>query len=200
MKNNSYINYEKMLITGSSHAGYYPNAETLTLKVLYDKESGKILGAQAVGKEGVDKRIDVIATIMRLGGTTADMRDAELCYAPPYSGAKDPINMIGMAIENIRQGLVKPYFGTDFTGMTVIDVRPPEVYNAAHIENAINIPAGKIRERLNDIPKDKPLMIHCFKGYTSYVVCRILAQHGFKEIYSYAGGWSQYVIESKNKK
>lgn len=193
------INYEKMLITGSSHAGYYPNAETLTLKVLYDKESGKILGAQAVGKEGVDKRIDVIATIMRLGGTTADMRDAELCYAPPYSGAKDPINMIGMAIENIRQGLVKPYFGTDFTGMTVIDVRPPEVYNAAHIENAINIPAGKIRERLNDIPKDKPLMIHCFKGYTSYVVCRILAQHGFKEIYSYAGGWSQYVIESKNK-
>lgn len=194
------ISYEKMLITGSSHAGYYPNAEALTLKVLYDKESGKILGAQAVGKEGVDKRIDVIATVMRLGGTTADLRDAELCYAPPYSGAKDPINMIGMAIENIRQGLVKPYFGTDFSGMTVIDVRPPEVYNAAHIENAINIPAGKIRERLNDIPKDKPIMIHCFKGYTSYVVCRILAQHGFKEIYSYAGGWSQYVIESKNKK
>ena len=194
------INYEKMLITGSSHAGYYPNAETLTLKVLYDKENGKILGAQAVGKEGVDKRIDVIATIMRLGGTTADMRDAELCYAPPYSGAKDPINMIGMAIENIRQGLVKPYFGTNFDGMTIIDVRPPEVYNAAHMENAINIPAGKIRERLNDIPKDKPIMVHCFKGYTSYVVCRILAQHGFTEIYSYAGGWSQYIAESQNKK
>ena len=191
------ISYEKMLITGSSHAGYYPNAQNLTLKVLYEKKSGKILGAQAVGKEGVDKRIDVIATIMRLGGTTADLRDAELCYAPPYSSAKDPINMIGMAIENVRQGLVKPCFGTEFKGMTIIDVRPPEVYNTAHMKNAINIPAGKIRERLNKIPQDKPIMVHCFKGYTSYVVSRILVQHGFKEVYSYAGGWEQYIAESK---
>ena len=192
------IAYEKMLISGYSHAGYYPNAQNLTLKVLYNKR-GKILGAQAVGKEGVDKRIDVIATIMRLGGTTKDLRDAELCYVPPYSGAKDPINMIGMAIENVRQGLVKPSFGTDFSGMTIIDVRPPEVYKAGHMENAINIPAGKIRERLNEIPQDKPIMVHCFRGYTSYVVSRILVQNGFKEVYSYAGGWEQYVTESKKK-
>lgn len=184
--------YEKMLIMGSSHAGYYPNAEALTLKVLYDNQTGKILGAQCVGKEGVDKRIDVIATIMRLGGTVADLRDAELCYAPPYSGAKDPINLIGMAIENVRQGLMKPYFGLDFENMVVVDVRPPQVYAQEHIAGAINIPAGQIRSRLNELPKDKTIMVHCFKGYTSYVVVRILMQNGFENVLSYAGGWNFY--------
>lgn len=184
--------YEKMLIMGSSHAGYYPNAEALTLKVLYDNQTGKILGAQCIGKEGVDKRIDVIATIMRLGGTVADLRDAELCYAPPYSGAKDPINLIGMAIENVRQGLVRPYFGLDFENMVVVDVRPPQVYAQEHIAGAINIPAGQIRSRLNELPKDKTIMVHCFKGYTSYVVARILMQNGFKHVLSYAGGWNFY--------
>ena len=185
------ISYEKMIINGSSHAGYYPGGEPLTLKVLYSKE-GKILGAQAIGKDGVDKRIDVIATIMRLGGSTADLRDAELCYAPPYSGAKDPINLIGMAIENVRQGLVKPYFGRDFADMVVLDVRPSIMYEQAHIKDAINIPAGQIRNRLGELPKDKPIMIHCVKGYTSYVVARILAQYGFENIFSYAGGWTFY--------
>lgn len=184
--------YEKMLIMGSSHAGYYPNAEALTLKVLYDNQTGKIFGAQCVGKEGVDKRIDVIATIMRLGGTVADLRDAELCYAPPYSGAKDPINLIGMAIENVRQGLMKPYFGLDFENMVVVDVRPPQVYAQEHIAGAINIPAGQIRSRLNELPKDKTIMVHCFKGYTSYVVARILMQNGFENVLSYAGGWNFY--------
>ena len=185
------IPYEKMIILANSHAGYYPGAESITLKVLYSHE-GKILGAQAVGKEGVDKRIDVIATIMRLNGTTADLRDAELCYAPPYSGAKDPVNLIGMAIENARQGLVKPYFGTTFDDMVILDVRPPQIYAKEHIEGAINIPAGQIRSRLNELPKDKTIMVHCFKGYTSYVVARILLQNGFDKILSYAGGWNFY--------
>ena len=185
------IPYEKMIILANSHAGYYPGAESMTLKVLYSHE-GKILGAQAVGKDGVDKRIDVIATIMRLNGTTADLRDAELCYAPPYSGAKDPVNLIGMAIENARQGLVKPYFGTTFDDMVVLDVRPPQIYAKEHIEGAINIPAGQIRSRLNELPKDKTIMVHCFKGYTSYVVARILLQNGFDKILSYAGGWNFY--------
>ena len=185
------VPYEKMLILGNSHAGYYPGAETLVLKVLYGKD-GKIFGAQAVGKQGVDKRIDVIATIMRLGGTTADLRDAELCYAPPYSGAKDPVNLIGMAIENVRQGLVEPYFGLDFNGMLVLDVRPSAVYEKEHIDGAINIPAGQIRARLAELPQDKPIMVHCFKGYTSYVVARILMQNGFDNVLSYAGGWNFY--------
>ena len=183
--------YQKMIIIANSHAGYYPDAQALTLKVLYNQE-GKILGAQAVGKEGVDKRIDVIATVMRLGGTTADLRDAELCYAPPYSGAKDPVNLIGMAIENVRQGLVKPYFGTDFADMFVLDVRPTAVYEQEHIEGAINIPAAQIRTRLNELPKDKTIMVHCFKGYTSYVVARILMQNGFENVLSYSGGWTFY--------
>ena len=158
------------------------------------------MGAQAVGKDGVDKRIDVIATIMRLNGTVADLRDAELCYAPPYSGAKDPVNLIGMAIENVRNNLVRPYFGTDFANMLVLDVRPKAAYDAEHIENAVNIPAGQIRQRLAELPKDKTIMIHCFKGYTSYVVARILAQNGFNNIVSYAGGWSHYKTLMEDKK
>ena len=185
------IPYHKMLINGTGHAGYYPDAKDLTLKVLYDDE-GKILGAQAVGTEGADKRIDVIATIMRLNGTTKDLRDAELCYAPPYSSAKDPINIIGMAIENLRDGLYQPCFGTEFGDMLVLDVRPKEMYEAAHIDGAVNIPAGQLRERLNELPKDKTIMVHCVKGYTSYVAARILLQNGFDRVLSYAGGWKQY--------
>ena len=161
----------------------------MVLKVSYGKD-GKIFGAQAVGKQGVDKRIDVIATIMRLGGTTTDLREAELCYAPPYSGAKDPVNLIGMAIENVRLGLVEPYFGLDFSNMLVLDVRPQAVYEKEHIEGAINIPAGQIRARLAELPQDKPIMVHCFKGYTSYVVARILMQNGLYNVLRYAGGWN----------
>lgn len=185
------IPYEKMVITSASHAGYYPDAQELTLKVLYDKD-GKILGAQGVGAQGVDKRIDVIATVMRLNGTAQDLRDAELCYAPPYSSAKDPVNMIGMAIENAREGLVAPCFGTDFADMFVLDVRPAEMYQAGHIDGAVNIPAAQIRKRLDELPRDKTIMVHCVKGYTSYVVARILMQNGFKNVLSYAGGWSYY--------
>lgn len=180
-----------MVVTSASHAGYYPDAQELTLKVLYDKD-GKILGAQAVGTQGVDKRIDVIATVMRLNGTTQDLRDAELCYAPPYSSAKDPVNIIGMAIENAREGLVEPYFGTDFGDLFILDVRPAEMYQAEHIAGAVNIPAAQIRKRLDELPRDKTIMVHCVKGYTSYVVARILMQSGFKNVLSYAGGWSYY--------
>lgn len=192
------IEYDKMIVVGSSHAGYYPGAENLTLKVLYDK-SGKILGAQAVGKDGVDKRIDVIATVMRLGGTAADLRDAELCYAPPYSGAKDAVNIIGMAIENALQGLVRPWFGDEFEDMVVLDVRPKGVYEQEHIAGAVNIPAAQIRDRLAELPKDKTIMVHCFKGYTSYVVARVLMQNGFDKVLSYAGGWTLYKELQKNK-
>lgn len=190
------VSYQKMIVWTTTHAGYYPNAEWLALKVIYDEKSGKIYGAQAVGGEGVDKRINVISTIMRLNGTTEDLRDAELCYSPPYSNAKDAINLIGMAIENIREGQFVPYFGTDFSGMTVLDVRAAAAYNEKHIEGAINIPAGQLRERMAEIPRSKPILVHCYRGYSSYVVVRILMQNGFKNIYSYAGGWQQYEAET----
>lgn len=186
------IDYQKMITWSMTNAGYYPNAQWLALKVMYDSQSGKIYGAQAVGQKDVDKRIDVIATIMRLNGTVEDLRDAELCYSPPYSNAKDAINLIGMAIENVRSGLVRPYFGTNFSDMFVLDVRSSDVYKQEHIAGAVNIPAGQLRDRINEIPRDKPIMIHCFRGYTSYVVARILVQHGFENITSYAGGWQQY--------
>lgn len=188
--------YQKMIIWTTTHAGYYPNSEWLALKVIFDEKTGKIFGAQAVGGEGVDKRINVISTIMRLNGTTEDLRDAELCYAPPYSNAKDAINLIGMAIENIKEGLFKPYFGTDFTSMRILDVRSSASYNEKHIDGAVNIPAGQLRDRINEIPKDKPLLVHCYRGYSSYVVTRILMQNGFNEVYSYAGGWQQYEAET----
>ena len=190
------VAHQKMIVWTTTHAGYYPNAEWIALKVMFDEKSGKIFGAQAVGADGVDKRINVISTIMRLNGTVEDLRDAELCYAPPYSNAKDAINLIGMAIENIRQGQFKPYFGTDFDGFTVLDVRSRASYAEKHIEGAINIPAGQLRDRMAEIPRDKPLLVHCYRGYSSYVVVRILMQNGFKDVFSYAGGWQQYEAET----
>ncbi len=186
-----HISYKKMIITGSSHAGYYPGSSPLFLKVLYN-DNGDILGAQAIGKEGVDKRIDVLATVMRLKGKISDLRDAELCYAPPYSSAKDPINIMGMAIENVQRGLFQPYFDSNFADKVILDVRPNQMYEKEHIEGAINIPSGQIRNRMNELPKDKPIVVYCVKGYTSYVVCRILEQNGFNNVMSYAGGWLYY--------
>ena len=182
--------FEKMIVWAFSHAGYYPDPKPLALKVLYNK-NGKILGAQAVGAEGADKRIDVIATIMRLNGTIKDLRDAELCYAPPYSSAKDVVNIAGMAIENVQKGLTKPYFGTDFSGVLVIDVRPADVFALGHIPGAVNIPGGILRSKLADIPKDKPIVICCRRGYNGYVAGRTLADLGV-DIYNYAGGFWQY--------
>lgn len=187
--------FEKMIVWGLSHAGYYPDSRPLALKILYAKE-GRILGAQAVGAEGVDKRIDVIATLIRLNGSVEDLRDAELCYAPPYSSAKDIINVAGMAIENARNGLVKPYFGTDFSGMQVIDVRPAEDFAQGHIPGAINIPSRLLRATLPDVPTDKPIVLCCRRGYNSYVAGRILENHGVG-IYNYAGGFWQYEAMTK---
>ncbi|MFI3242504.1 MAG: FAD-dependent oxidoreductase [Alphaproteobacteria bacterium] len=191
------IEYDKMIVVGSSHAGYYPNSEQINMKVLYD-EDGRILGAQAVGKTGIDKRIDIIASIMRLNGTVEDLRDAELCYAPPYSGAKDIINLMGMAIQNARQNLVRPYFDNSFDGFFVVDVRPKEIYNQGHIPFALNIPFIDLKSRLSEIPKDARILVHCTIGRTSYMASRILLANGFKEVYSYAGGWRQYLWQEQN--
>ncbi len=193
----SHISYQKMIIASNSHAAYYPNASKLTLKVLYAPD-GKILGAQAVGKEGVDKRIDIIASIMHMKGTISDLRDAELCYAPPFSSAKDPINLIGMAIENARNHLFEPYFEEPSSDMIILDVRPEKSYKQEHIKGAINIPAAQIRARLQELDKNKTIFVYCFKGYTSYLVSRILILNGFKNVLSYAGGYEHYKIQKQN--
>ena len=191
-------NYLKNIVMCNSHAGYYPNAKFMTIKLLFTPE-GKILGAQAAGYEGVEKRIDVISTVMRLNGKVQDLIDLELCYAPPYSSAKDPVNLLGMSSQNILDGLFKPAFYEDLKDAVIIDVRPSLAYQMSNIEGAISIPAAEIRGRLNEIPKDKKVVLHCRRGYTSYVAARILSGYGYSDIYSFCGGKLLYDEIAKEK-
>lgn len=185
------IPYWKTYVYGRSHAGYYPNSDMILYKLLFAND-GKILGIQGIGESGVEKRVDVIATIMRNNGTVQDMIDAELCYAPPYSSAKDPVNILGMSADNILKGLVKPAYFEDLKDAVVIDVRPNMIYKMGTIDGAINIPIAEIRERLDEIPRDKKVILSCNTGYTSYCASRILAQKGFNNIYSFMGGYELY--------
>lgn len=185
------IPYLKTFVYARSHAGYYPDSDMILFKLLFNAD-GKILGAQAIGASGVEKRIDVIATIMRNNGTVKEMVDSELCYAPPYSSAKDPVNILGMNADNILKGLLKPAFFEDLKDSFLIDVRPEISYKTNTIKGAINIPATQLRNRLTEIPKDKKVVLFCVTGYTSYIASRILLQNGFKNVYSFAGGFELY--------
>ncbi len=185
------IPYLKTYVYGYSHAGYYPNSNTILYKLLFSN-NGKILGIQGIGESGVEKRVDVIATIMRNNGTVQDMIDAELCYAPPYSSAKDSVNILGMNADNILKGLVKPAYFEDLKDAVVIDVRPNMIYKMGTIDGAINIPIIEIRQRLDEIPKDKKVILSCNTGYTSYCAARILMQKGFNNVYSFMGGYELY--------
>ena len=185
------IPYWKTYVYGRSHAGYYPDSDMILYKLLFSND-GKILGIQGIGESGVEKRVDVIATIMRNNGTVQDMIDAELCYAPPYSSAKDPVNILGMSADNILKGLVKPAYFEDLKDAVVIDVRPNMIYKMGTVDGAINIPIAEIRERLDEIPRDKKVILSCNTGYTSYCASRILAQKGFNNVYSFMGGYELY--------
>ena len=185
LKNN--IPYKKTFIFNNSHAGYYPDATRTLYKLLFN-EQGKILGAQAAGYEGVEKRIDVISTIMRNNGTIQEMLDSELSYAPPYGSAKDGVNILGMHADNILKGLVKPAFMEDLKDSLLVDVREKPFFDAETIDGAINIPTSQMRERLNKIPKDKKIVLFCNTGFQSYVASRILLQKGYTEVFSLSGG------------
>ena len=185
------IPYWKVLTVGNSHAGYYPDATPSLFKLLFNTE-GEILGAQAVGQEGVEKRIDVIASVMRNNGKIQDLLDSELCYAPPYSSAKDPVNILGMCADNVFRGFVKPAYYEDIQDAVLIDVRIPESFKAKTIAGAINIPIGELRNRIDEIPKDKKVILFCNTGYTSYLASRILVQHGFNNVYSLMAGIKLY--------
>lgn len=185
------ISYLKTYLYGRSHAGYYPNSDLILFKLLFDSE-GKILGVQGIGKKGVEKRIDVIATIMRLNGTIQDMIDAELCYAPLYSSAKDPVNLLGMNADNILKKLFKPAYLEDLEDAFILDVRSNAMFQHGTVNGAVNIPICEIRERINEIPRDKKVVLLCNTGYTEYCAERILVQHGFDHIYSFMGGYEFY--------
>lgn len=191
------IPYWKTYIFSRAHAGYYPDSTQIFFKLLFNIE-GKILGAQAVGQQGVEKRIDVISSIMRSGGTIQDMIDSELSYAPPYSSAKDPVNILGMNADNILKGLVKPAYLEDLKEAYLIDVRPEISYKVNTIPGAVNIPISEIRSRINEVPKDRKVILFCNTGHTSYIASRILIQRGFKNVYSLMGGIEIYKEMTKN--
>lgn len=186
------IPYKAIFVHPVSHASYYPGAEQITLKLLFNDE-GTILGAQAVGLEGVDKRIDVIATVIRLHGTIYDLTELELSYAPPFSSAKDPVNMAGFVAENVingRMDVISPeqYLDSNSEDTLLLDVRTVSEFEEGHIEGAINIPVDSLRERMDELDKDKEIIEYCQVGIRGYIAARILNQNGFK-VKNMTGGY-----------
>lgn len=200
----SKIDYDKVYIYSSSHASYYPNGNMMSIKALWDKKSLKIIGAQITGFDGVDKRMDVIASAIRFGGKITDLTQLELCYAPPFSSAKDPVNMLGFTAENIISGKIKQFFWNEVetlprdNSVTLLDVRTVTEFKRGKIDGFINIPLDSLRARIDEIPKDKPIYVHCHSGLRSYIACRILQGNGY-DCYNLAGGWRLYesVINEK---
>lgn len=198
------LSYESVVLSPSSHAGYYPGAKVMTMKVVYEKESLRLLGAQIVGAEGVDKRIDVLATAIHAGIRADKLKDLDLAYAPPFSSAKDPVNMAGFMIENIAEGLVKQYHWDQVEklprdgSVTLLDTRTPGEYAAGHIEGYINIPVDELRERIGELDAAKPVYVICQSGIRSYIASRILTQNGF-DAYNFSGGYRFYAGVIKEK-
>ena len=191
------INTDKVILSPMSHAGYYPGGKIMTLKVLFEKDTYRLLGAQIVGFDGVDKRIDVLATAIRAGMKAYELTELDLAYAPPYSSAKDPMNMAGYIIENIKNGIVKQwYYEEDETlprdgSITLLDTRTPMEYRMGHAKGFINIPVDELRERIDELDKSKPVYIICQSGLRSYIASRILMGNGF-DAYNFAGGFRFY--------
>lgn len=199
------IDYDKTYTYSASHASYYPGATNMSIKALWDKKSHRLLGAQIVGFDGVDKRMDVIATAMRFGAKITDLTKLELCYAPPFGSAKDPVNMLGFVAENVITGKVKQFFPEDVDALprdgsvTLLDTRTAGEVRRGAIDGFMNIPLDSLRENLDRIPKGKPIYVHCHSGLRSYIACRILAGNGY-DCYNLAGGWRLYDSIVKEKK
>ncbi|MCC5911085.1 MAG: FAD-dependent oxidoreductase, partial [Clostridiaceae bacterium] len=190
------MKYKAIHIHPGSHAGYYPGAFPIALKLLFNPKNGKILGAQAVGHEGVEKRIDVIATAIMGNLAAMDLKDLELSYAPPFSSAKDPVNMLGFVATNIMEDLVDTIQWHEVedilsNGGVLLDVREPIERELGYINESINIPLGEIRSRLSEMPKDKTIYIYCQVGIRGYLAARILMQHGYK-VKNLDGGYKTY--------
>lgn len=191
------IDYDKTYIYSASHASYYPNASNMSVKILWEKKTLKILGAQIVGFDGVDKRADVLAAAIRFGAKITDLTELELCYAPPFGSAKDPVNMLGFVAENVITGKVKQFFWHDVErlprdgSVTLLDVRTVTEVSRGKIDGFINIPLDSLRERIGELPKEKPVYVHCHSGLRSYIACRILGGNGY-DCFNLAGGWRLY--------
>ena len=191
------LDVDKVILSPMSHAGYYPGGRLMTMKVVFEKETYRLLGSQIVGYEGVDKRIDVLATAIHTGMKATELKDLDLAYAPPYSSAKDPVNMAGFMIDNLADGILKQFHLEDLASLphdgsvTLLDARTAGEYRRGHIDGFVNIPVDELRERLGEIEAGKPVYVICQSGLRSYIACRILAGNGF-DCYNFSGGFRFY--------
>ena len=191
------LDYEAVILSPLSHAGYYPGGTVMTMKVLYERGSLRLLGAQIVGGDGVDKRLDVLATAMQAGLTVTALKDLDLAYAPPFSSAKDPVNMAGFMAENLEAGLVKQFTWQQVDSLprdgsvNLVDVRTPEEYADGHAPGFVNIPVDQLRQRLGEIDPSKPVYLICQSALRSYLACRVLEQRGYTASHL-AGGYRLY--------
>ncbi len=197
------ITYHAVFVHPASHASYYPGARQMTLKLIF-AEDGKILGAQGIGYDGVDKRIDVIAAVIRMKGTAKDLTELELSYAPPYSSAKDPVNMAGFVAENVLNGISHMITWNQVQKLepenyVMLDVRTDMEYRYGHIDGALNIPVDELRERIDELPKDKLILAYCRVGVRGYIADRILSQKGYN-VKNITGGYQSIHAFQKNKK
>jgi rhodanese-related sulfurtransferase len=189
--------YRKVYVHPAHHAGYYPGAEAMTLKLLFDPETGRVLGAQAVGGAGVDKRIDVLAVAIQAGLTVFDLEEAELAYSPQYGSAKDPVNMAGFVASGLLRGDHPQLDVEDVLDAPegrrpyLLDVRTPEEFTEGHIPGAVNIPVDELRHRLGEVPRDHEVAAYCQVGQRGYVAPRILLQAGFRAA-NIGGGYKTY--------
>lgn len=183
------------------HVGYYPGAKPIHMKLVFRRSDGLVLGAQAVGEEGVERRIDVIATAIQMGATVFDLEEAELCYAPQYGGAKDPVNLAGMIASNVIRGDVElaPWSELHTAGAVLLDVREPSEFRGGCIDGAVNIPLGRLRERMGELPRDREIWVNCAIGQRAYYACRILSQHGF-QVRNLSGGFNTYRVQYPEKR
>ena len=191
------LDVDTVILSPMSHAGYYPGGKVMTMKVVFEKETWRLVGAQIVGYEGVDKRIDVLATAIHAGMKATELKDLDLAYAPPYSSAKDPVNMAGFMIDNISKGTLKQWHLEEVDllprdgSVTLLDVRTIREYGNGHIEGFKNIPVDELRERLDEIEKDKPVYVICQSGLRSYIGTCILEGNGYIA-YNFTGGFRFY--------
>ena len=188
---------DKVILSPMNHAGYYPGGRIMTMKVVFEKGTYRLLGAQIIGYEGVDKRIDVLATAIRAGLKATELKELDLAYAPPYSSAKDPVNMAGFLIENIANGILHQWHLEDAEALpqdgsvTLLDTRTQEEYQSGHIDGFVNIPVDELRQRLGELAPGKPVYVICQSGLRSYIACRILSGNGFT-CYNFSGGFRFY--------
>ncbi|QZE14010.1 FAD-dependent oxidoreductase [Halosquirtibacter laminarini] len=197
------IDYKVSITINGSHAGYYPGATQMTTKIVFSPKDGKIYGAQIVGEKGVDKRMDMLATIIGMRGNIYDLQEIEHAYAPPFSSAKDPVNQVAFNAENILKGLsnhISPYdMNNRNEEVFVLDVRTPMEFELGHIKGATQVEVDELRNNLDRIPKDKTIFLYCGIGLRGYVATRILLQEGYKHVYNLSGGYKLYQSATDNQ-